>query len=265
MKKFFIYTLAFAMSLGFAACSDSDESGNNGGGDTSAVVEEIDINSSNADNWYAYMVEVARLLRTDATNLYSYWNDSYNGGESYASIFKNHNNSAYFGTAALCVQQIIDGCADIANEVGDAKIGDPYDMYVSGDTQGALYAVESWFSWHSREDYSNNIISIYSAIAGSREVTVSGNQLDLSRSTVAENSIYTVLVENGQQTLADNLMQAIKTAHDDILAIPAPFRNHISSTEALTAQESCLNLYNLLYYQLRGLFDQPRHYSANTH
>ena len=184
------------------------------------------------------MSEVARLLDRDASDLYDYWNVEYNNsGHSYAEIFKNHNVSGYFQTAALCVQQIIDGCYDIANEVGDAKIGDPYDMYVSGDTQGALYAVESWFSWHSREDYSNNIISIYSAIAGSRDV------------------VYNVLKNNGYGELADQTMQAIKNAHDAILAIPAPFRSHINSQEALDAQEACLELATLLQNQLRGVFD----------
>ena len=57
------------------------------------------------------------------------------------------------GGALNCVEQIIDGCLDIANEVGEAKIGDPLALYNSGQTTEALYAVESWYSWHSREDY----------------------------------------------------------------------------------------------------------------
>ena len=38
-------------------------------------------------------------------------------------------------SALVCVEQIIDGCMDIANEVGNAKIGDPYDLYRSGQTE----------------------------------------------------------------------------------------------------------------------------------
>ena len=45
------------------------------------------------------------------------------------------------------------GMWNIANEVGDAKIKDPYTKYTSGDKEGGLYAVESWYSWHSRDDY----------------------------------------------------------------------------------------------------------------
>ena len=187
MKKNFLYAAAMTLCMSFAATACSDDNNDNGGNTGGSNVEEIDITTENASNWYAYMSEVARLLNRDASDLYDYWNVEYNNsGHSYAEIFKNHNVSGYFQTAALCVQQIIDGCYDIANEVGDAKIGDPYDMYVSGDTQGALYAVESWFSWHSREDYSNNIISIYSAIAGSRDVVVTSDQLNQESYTVAE-------------------------------------------------------------------------------
>ena len=250
MKKNFLYAAALTLCMSF------DENGGNGGNTGGSTVEEIDITSENAANWYVYMTEVARRLHQDATDLYNYWNTEYNNsGHSYADIFKNHNVSGYFQTAALCVQQIIDGCYDIANEVGDAKIGDPYDMYVAGDTQGALYAVESWFSWHSREDYSNNIISIYSAIAGSRDVVASGNQLSLENSAIAEHSVYNVLKDNGYADLADRTMQAIKNAHDAILAIPAPFRSHINSQEALNAQDACLELATLLQKELRGVFE----------
>ena len=222
MKKNFLYAAAMTLCMSFAATACSDDNNDTGGNTGGSNVEEIDITAENASNWYAYMSEVARLLNRDASDLYDYWNVEYNNsGHSYAEIFKNHNVS----------------------------------MYVSGDTQGALYAVESWFSWHSREDYSNNIISIYSAIAGSRDVVVTSDQLNLESSTVAENSVYNVLKNNGYAELADQTMQAIKNAHDAILAIPAPFRSHINSQEALDAQEACLELATLLQNQLRGVFD----------
>ena len=236
MKKYFLYVAACMLSLGgmMSACSDGDDPSNGNG---NGAVEEINITKDNASNWYSYMINVTNLLKEDAATLYDDWKTSYNGGESYASIFINHNNSAYFGTANNCVQQIIEGCWDIANEVGDAKIGDPYDLYVAGKSQDALYAVESWFSWHSREDYSNNIISIYSAICGTRDVRVNNDVMDLTNSVIAANSIYNVVKGNNSE-LADDVRKAIKKAHDAILAIPAPFRNHISSAEALAAQQA---------------------------
>ena len=249
MKKCFLYAAAFMLFLGgmMSACNDDDDPSNGNG---NSAVEEIDITGDNASNWYSYMINVANLLREDAVTLYNDWTSAYNGGEAYASIFKNHNNSAYFGTANNCVQQIIEGCWDIANEVGDAKIGDPYDLYVEGKTQDALYAVESWFSWHSREDYSNNIISIYSAICGTRDVKVSNDVMDLANSAIAANSIYNVIKANNSEGLADDAREAIKKAHDAILSIPAPFRSHINSKEALAAQEACADLADLLTNRL---------------
>lgn len=61
------------------------------------------------------------------------------------------------GESFICIEQIIDGCIDIATEVGETKIGDPLDKWNAGLKTEALYAVESWYSWHSREDYSNNM------------------------------------------------------------------------------------------------------------
>ena len=131
--------------------------------------------------------------------------------------------------ALVCVEQIIDGCMDIANEVGTAKIGDPYDLYVSGKTTEALYAVESWYSWHSRDDYSNNIRSIRNAYYGSRN------------GRVAENSIAALVAANNA-SLDTEVKEAIQGAINAILAIPDPFRNHIDAPEVQTAMTACATL-----------------------
>ena len=81
------------------------------------------------------------------------------------------------GESFICIEQIIDGCIDIATEVGETKIGDPLDKWNAGLKTEALYAVESWYSWHSREDYSNNIYSIRNAYYGSRNGEVSSVSL----------------------------------------------------------------------------------------
>ena len=91
MKKYFLYVAAFMLSLGgmMSACSDEDDpSKGNGNG----AVEEINITKDNASNWYSYMINVANLLKEDATTLYNDWNTGYKEGASYASIFKTHNN-----------------------------------------------------------------------------------------------------------------------------------------------------------------------------
>ncbi len=135
--------------------------------------------------------------------------------------------------ALVCVEQIIDGCMDIANEVGNAKIGDPYDLYKAGRTTEALYAVESWYSWHSIDDYSNNILSIRNAYFGTRD----GKK--------ATNSLATLLEANNP-TLDQQVRQAITAAFDAIQAIPAPFRNNIGAPEVQTAMQACNELEDVL-------------------
>ena len=184
------------------------------------------------------MVQVAALLRLDANNLYDAWTVSYEGGTPFATSFKEHNGGDY-SSALSCIEQIIEGCADIANEVGTAKIGDPYQLYISGDTQGALYAVESWYSWHSREDYSNNILSIRNSYYGTLDGTVSEKSLS-------------ALMANVNSSLDSEVKAAIANASNSILAIPQPFRNHINSPESRTAMTACADLEDLLSNKLKA-------------
>ena len=199
---------------------------------------------ANASSWCNYMKAVANLLKKDAEELYAAWKESYEGGDAYVNLFKNHGNSTY-QTALACSEEIIDGCITIAEEVGLAKIGDPYNLYVSGEKEAALYAVESWYSWHSRDDYTNNIYSIRNAYYG----TLDG--------TVANNSLAAFVKENN--AALDALVKAsIKSAEEAIQAIPQPFRNHINSTEAEEAMDACATLaatLETLKAELRSYFE----------
>lgn len=196
------------------------------------------------ESWCNYMKAVANLLKKDATDLYEAWALSYEGKDAYATIFKNHNNSTY-PTALACVEEIIDGCITIADEVGNAKIGDPYNLYMSGQTTQALYAVESWYSWHSKDDYTNNIYSVRNAYYGSLTTTV------------AANSIAAIVAKNNP-TLDREVKAAIKAAENAIQAIPTPFRNHINSSESEAAMEACADLVDVLERlksEIRGYFE----------
>ncbi len=193
---------------------------------------------ANKDAWANYMQAVAALLRADANTLYADWNKSYNGGKSYADIFKAHDGTEGFNSAINCIEQIIDGCADIASEVGASKIGDPVGLYEDGKTQEALYAVESWYSWHSRDDYTNNIYSIRNAYFGSLDGSVNSNSLS-------------ALVKKVDESFDTKVKNAIQVAADAIQAIPQPFRNNINSTEAKNAMDACGNLESVLTDELK--------------
>lgn len=188
-------------------------------------------NESNATAWAQYMRNTAQLLVNDVTTLVDAWNNGY------ATSFKNHNGGD-FTSGLSCIEQLIDGCIDIAGEVGDAKIGDPYSLYVSGKTNEALYAVESWYSWHSRDDYTNNILSIRNVYYGSRDGSINTNSLSK-------------LVAKYNVVLDTKVKDAIKTAADAIQAIPQPFRNNINSSEAKAAMEACADLGDVLENELK--------------
>ncbi len=181
---------------------------------------------SNATAWAQYMRNTAQLLVDDVTLLCNAWNNGY------ANIFKNHNGNG-FTSGLSCIEQIIDGCIDIASEVGNAKIGEPYDLFASGKTTEALYAVESWYSWHSRDDYTNNIYSIRNAYYGSLNGSVNANSLSK-------------LVAKYNPQLDNQMKEAIADAAEAIQAIPQPFRNNIASKESSAAIEACSHLESTL-------------------
>ena len=188
-------------------------------------------NETNATAWAQYMRNTAQLLVDDVTLLCNEWEDSY------ANEFKKHNGGD-FTSGLSYIEQLIDGCIDIAGEVGGAKIGEPYDLYMSGKKTEALYAVESWYSWHSRDDYTNNIYSIRNAYYGSRDGSIHNNSLSK-------------LVAKYDQELDQKVKQAIDRAAKNIQAIPQPFRNNINSTEAQNAMEACAELAEVLENDLK--------------
>lgn len=232
---------ALIASMGLVACSNDDDDPNKGNGDVDKVTAiDLDYSKDNADSWHNYSVKVAELLARDSEDLYNSWTTSYEGGAAFADQFRNPSAASAYKSYVDCVDQIIEGCSDIASEVGDAKIGDPYNLFVSGKTTEALYAVESWYSWHSREDYQNNIYSIRNSYYGSLD------------GKVAQHSLYN-LVKSVNSDLNDKVVAAIDNAAKSIYAIPQPFRNNINSSEASVAMDACGDLYNYFDNDLKSL------------
>lgn len=223
-----------------SACSNENEPNGSDEEKDKAEAIDLDYSPSNADSWHSYSVKVAELLARDSEDLYNSWAVSYDGGRSFADQFRNPSSASAYKSYIDCVDQIIEGCSDIANEVGDAKIGDPYDLYIDGKTTEALYAVESWYSWHSREDYRNNIFSIRNSYNG----TLDGS--------VAEHSLRN-LVNAVDPELNKKVVAAIDGAAKAIYNIPQPFRNNINSSEARNAMDACADLYNCFDRDLKSL------------
>lgn len=245
MKKMTKYAMMFAAALtlifSMAACGD-DKNDDPQPAPVDPVeidvdhADDLDYNEAYREQWANYMTVVSGLLKTDAQTLYDEWNNGY------ADIFKNHNSDEY-KSAIDCVEQIFDGCIDIAGEVGDQKIGEPYRLLQAGNSEEALYAVESWYSWHSRDDYRNNIFSIRNAYYGSRDGSISPNSLS-------------AVLAVKSPDLDSQTKAAIKHAADAIYAIPQPFRSNINSKEAAAAMDACADLGDFIENTLKPYFSE---------
>ena len=166
----------------------------------------------------------------------------------FGANFKKHTSKSGYSSAEACVEQIIDGCIDISNEVGSAKIGEPYDEFNTGDKTKALYSVESWYSWHSRDDYKNNIVSIANSFVNAR-IDEDLDTYDYTKHLDA-NATASILSKCAQNSAlresAINVWNNIVAAWSAIDAIPQPFRNNIGSAETKKAIEACDVLKNSL-------------------
>ena len=246
MKKNVFLISLLTLSLGFAACNKDEN--NNSSKSIPEGTSEVEINENNVDvteqninTWTQYATAVANLLAKDAGDLNQAWSVSYNGGEAYAETFKNFGGE--YQSAAACVQQIVDGCIDIAGEVGTANIGEPRDLWEAGKYTEAVYAVESWYSWHSIDDYSNNIISIRNAFNGTR------NNQEATHSLAS-------FTKSKNATLYASVKGKIEAAYNSIKGMNAPFRSHIGSPSVLVAQEACAALVDVLEKDLTSFVSQ---------
>ncbi len=128
-------------------------------------------------------------------------------------------------TAALIA--IVQGCADIADEVGSSKINSAY------DGEDITY-IESPYSHMSITDFRNNIISVQNVYMGG----ITG-QRDDSRSLHA-------YVKALDESLDAKVTDAINNALAKIDAMPAPFVEHYSDPKNGEAVEACAALESVL-------------------
>lgn len=168
-----------------------------------------------------YMAKVSSLLDSDTKKLHSEWVNNY------GSEFKTHSSDRII-SAYNAVAQIVEGCIDIAGEVGEQKIGNPYQLYTAGKTEEGVLAVESWYSWNSLTDYRNNILSIQNSYLGGT-----------SNSRNDANSL-SALVRQYNEATDKEIKQAITDAISAIDNIPAPFRNHLEAKTEIEAAQDIL-------------------------
>ncbi len=136
------------------------------------------------------------------------------------------SGNTLYKTQIAAYVQLLQGASDITDEVGNTKITDPV-------SSGDVLDVESWYSWNSIDDFANNIRSVQHIYLG--EMSSDVNTLSVS-----------TYVNSLNATLDNEIIEAIETAIDEIEAMPAPFRNNLSSSETSSAISACNNLLSLL-------------------
>jgi len=106
----------------------------------------------------------------------------------------------------------------------------------SGDKEGGVLAVESWYSWNSLDDYTDNIYSIRNAYYGSLD------------GTVASASLCSIM-KKVNPTLNDMVVKQIQETITAINDIPHPFRNNLgATTEVKNAQNQFSFLFIFLFF-----------------
>ena len=139
----------------------------------------------------------------------------------------------FYSSLEAAVTEISEGAKTIAEEVGATKIDAPY-------ADRKIEEVESWYSWHSLDDYTNNIKSIKNAYLGGTD--------DASRTSVCLSSY----VKQVNPALDEQVKSKIEECMAKIAAIGnggksfyEVVRDQINKAEVDAAVDACLELRDL--------------------
>lgn len=150
------------------------------------------------------------------------------GSSSYGQNMKNAGNAgSTYASRNAALMAIMQGCSDIADEVGSSKI------YAAWHGEDITY-IESPYSQKSIIDFHNNIVSIqnvyYGGVEGQRN-----NDKSLHKYLSGKNA-----------SLDATICAAIDNALAKIDAMPAPFVQHYSEAANGAAVEACADLSDAL-------------------
>lgn len=134
--------------------------------------------------------------------------------ENYGDEMKNAGQpGSRFKTYQEAAEEIIQGCIDIADEVGNTKIGRPH---IGSSMEDKNY-IESPYSLNSIEDFADNIRSVRNAYLGSNNGDASVSDYVRSQNADVDNAV----------------REAIQNAIAAIELIPEPFaKNAVGSLSA---------------------------------
>ena len=252
---------ALLIASAMVSCEPKDTDGTNPTGQTTDYPEE---------NYLNYVRIVSEVLEQDAFRVYAYWQGTNNlTGEEQTRLNEEEccpgiiasgyrvyleqpeSGATIYGSQKNVINQIIQGCIDIATEVADAKIGEPYDA-------GDVYGVESWYSFNSFTDYEDNIISIENSLLGGPE--------DISSFTEPFRDIV-LRKANGASTPA---IDEVRTTIQNLSAAMDEMKQFVPDDESGAqeiidhyVQHTVIDIYKDLYDEAGKLKDLVTAYSEN--
>ncbi len=197
------------------------------------------------DDYMIFVVAVARDLRNHCYQLEVSWNA--NAPKAHKDLLEElefnttlANGNTYgenmtlagqagstYASRTHAMQAILDGCIDIADEVGTSKIGKPH----TGDDP--TY-VESPYSQKSITDFADNIASVKNAYMGGND-----GERDEDRSVHR-------FINDFNAELDAKVVNAINNAITKINNMKAPFVNNYLDASAGEAMEACQDLSDML-------------------
>ena len=146
------------------------------------------------------------------------------GNLSYGENLRNAGRAgSTYSSPKAAIMAILQGCSDIADEVGSSKI------YAAWHGEDITY-IESPYSHMSITDFHNNIISIRNAYMGGVE--------GLRDESLSVHNY----VNKGNPMIDAKIIQAIDEALSKIDAMPAPFVEHYSDAANGAAVKACAEL-----------------------
>ena len=267
-------TALLVAALTVTGCSKNNgtDDGGSGGGTNTSQLEDYAM----TPEWINYATAVSSELLDDCIGLWAAWNgptgipdedwerigrdffstNTIVGANGYAQFMRTADaGNEKFTSGVDAIRTIlVDGFANISNEVGATKIGNPNALAKQGNTDAAVLQVESWYSWNSITDYSDNIISIKNGYFGRR-----GSINDPANA----NSI-SAYVKSQDANLDAAMTQAIDAAYNAITSMQAPFRNNLTGSQVDAAIEACADLTELTEGSLLGLFQNAGDYDFTS-
>ncbi len=168
-------------------------------------------------NELIYLSAAAEDLKTQTARLVSLWRNGY------AKTMTTVGNNEQYRTWEDVAEEILQGCIDIADEVGNTKMGTPHNAAAEGDRD----YIESPYSLNSIQDFQDNIISIKNSYAGGEK--------NLSK-----------LMQTIDKDMDSKCLAAIENAYAKIGLIPEPFAESASKPVTADAIEACNELVEIL-------------------